>query len=133
MARESTAKQQRETKSRAGAQDGSRSALAMKAPKRIAARLKDLAEHKEDGQGDPYRSAMGMLTGHMSRGGAQLSVEERTRLEKAKEELRTLFHRPSTGRTTALGRRVEKPGTGRQSGPSGQTDGVQHDKKHANK
>jgi hypothetical protein len=67
--------------------------------------------------------------------GANLPEKEDdpSRLQKAKDGLRQLLQRPSSGRTTGLGRRVEKPGTGRQSGPSGQTDSVQHDKKHANK
>lgn len=59
--------------------------------------------------------------------------EEKNRLQKAKDGLRSWLQRPSSGRTTNLGRRVEKPGLGRQSGPSGQSDSVQHDKKHANK
>jgi hypothetical protein len=58
---------------------------------------------------------------------------DRTRLQKAKDGLRALLQRPSSGRTTSLGRRVEKPGTGRQSGPSGQTDSAQHDRGHTNK
>lgn len=62
-----------------------------------------------------------------------LAADKKTKLEKAKEELRALFRPPSSGRTTKLGRRVEKPGTGRQSGPSGQTDSAQHDRKHTNK
>lgn len=102
-------------------------------PKRIAESLKDSAEHSDRRKSDPYRSAMSMLTFYMNRAGAQLQPGDKTKLEKAKEELRQLFHRPSTGRTTALGRRVEKPGSGRQDGPSGQTDGTKHDRKHANK
>jgi hypothetical protein len=132
MTRASTARSTDETSTHARAQDGKRGAFALKTPKRIAARLKDLAEHT-DRSHDPYRSAMSMLTGRINRGAAQLPTEEKERLEKAKEELRTLFQRPSTGRTSALGRRVEKPGTGRQSGPSGQTDGTKHDRKHTNK
>jgi hypothetical protein len=59
--------------------------------------------------------------------------EEKNNLQKAKDGLRQLLQRPSSGRTTGLGRRVEKPGPSRTAGPSGQDDGVQHDKKHANK
>lgn len=132
MGRVTTSTQRQQPGDRASAQDARHQVFTMKAPKRIAARLKDLAEHSNHGH-DPYRSAMSMLTGHMSRAGAQMPQDEKSRLEKTKEELRSVFQRPSTGRTTKLGRRVEKPGTGRQSGPSGQTDGVQHDRKHANK
>ena len=67
------------------------------------------------------------------RAGAQLPADEKSRLEKAKDALRTLFQRPSSGRTTSLGRRGEKPGTGGDGGPSGQTDRAKHDRKHTNK
>ncbi|MBA3772690.1 MAG: hypothetical protein H0X13_09455 [Ramlibacter sp.] len=52
------------------------------------------------------------------------------------ENTRTLSrfgHRPSSGRTTALGRRVERPGTREQSGPSGQGYKPRHEGNHANK
>ena len=71
--------------------------------------------------------------GAAQRGANPDKEEEKNHLQKAKDGLRAWLQRPSSGRTTNLGRRVEKPGTGRQSGPSGQTDGVQHDKQHANK
>ena len=67
------------------------------------------------------------------RAAAQPQPDEKSKLQKVKDELRQFYQRPSSGRTTALGRKVEKPGTGRQGGPSGQTDGTQHDRKHANK
>ena len=96
-------------------------------------RLQGLTADYERRHGDPYRSAMSMLTFYINRAGAQLQPGDKLRLEKAKDELRGLFHRPSSGRTSALGRKVEKPGSGRQGGPSGQTDGAKHDGKHANK
>jgi len=102
-------------------------------PRRIAESLKDCAEHSDRRHGDPYRSAMSMLTSSMNHAGAQLQPGDKTKLEKAKDELRHLFQKPSTGRTTTLGRRVEKPGSGRQGGPSGQTDATKHDRKHTNK
>ena len=104
-----------------------------KDPKKIARSLKDSAEHSERRKSDPYRSAMSMLTFYINRAGAQLQPGDKLRLEKAKDELRGLFHRPSTGRTSPLGRRVEKPGSGSAAGPSGQRDGAKHDGKHANK
>lgn len=132
MARVTTVSKRLPAGERPAANDERRSVFAMKAPKRIASRLKDMAEHGRDGH-DPYRSAMAMLTGHMHRAGAQMEPDEKKRLEKAKDELKTLFQRPSTGRTTSLGRKVEKPGPSRTSGPSGQSDNTQHEKKHANK
>lgn len=106
----------------------------LKDPKRIAACLKESAEHSERPKASTYRSAMSKLTVYISRAGAQLQPAEKKRLEQAKDELRALYHpRPATGRTTALGRRVEKPGESKPSGPSGQKEGVKGDTKHANK
>jgi len=61
------------------------------------------------------------------------SGDDKTSLQKARDKLRGLFQRPSSGRTSALGRKVEKPGSGAAAGPSGQTEGVDHDRKHTNK
>jgi hypothetical protein len=63
-------------------------------PRRIARSLKRSAEHSQRRKADPFRSAMSMLTFYMNRAGKNLSKEQRTRLEAAKEELRALFHRP---------------------------------------
>jgi hypothetical protein len=72
---------------------------------------------------------------YLKRGNAQgpPPQEEKKRLEKVTDALRSLYQRPSTGRTTALGRRVEKPGDKNPAGPSGQKDGAKHDLKHTNK
>lgn len=66
------------------------------------------------------------------RPGAQLQPGEKTLRERAKDKLCDLY-RPSSGRTTALGRKVEKPADIKVAGPSGQRDQAQHDRKHANK
>jgi hypothetical protein len=105
----------------------------LKSPKRIAESLKDSADHSERRHSDPYRSAMSMLNFYINRAGTQLKPEEKDKLEKTKDELRDLYHRPQSGRTTALGRRVEKPGEAKPGGPSGQKDGARHDGKHTNK
>jgi hypothetical protein len=44
-----------------------------------------------------------------------------------------VFQRPTTGRTTRLGRKVEKPGDATAAGPSGQHEGTQHNLRHTNK
>ncbi len=127
------AKWSKEVTDHSNALDLKRGIFKQKSPKRIAASLKDSAEHSERRKSDPYRSAMSMLTFYVNRAGAQLQPEDRNKLERAKDELRLLFHRPSTGRTTMQGRRVEKPGNSRPGGPSGQKDGVDHHRKHTNK
>jgi hypothetical protein len=64
---------------------------------------------------------------------AQLPDDEKKGFEKVKDALRSLYARPSSGRTTPLGRRVEKPGERKPGGPSGQTDGSKHEGTHTNK
>jgi len=80
----------------------------------------------------PYRWS---VTGDANHPCAQLPDDEHKKkaIDKAKDVLRALYQRPASGRTTALGRKVEKPGTGNPGGPSGQTDEAQHNRKHTNK
>lgn len=133
MARPTAHRWSQEVTDQSNALDLKEGVFKLKNPKRIAASLKESAEHSDRRKADPYRSAMSMLTFYINRAGAQLPTDEKQRLERAKDELRHLFHRPSIGRTTALGRRVEKPGNGNQSGPSGQKDHAKHDRTHTNK
>jgi hypothetical protein len=63
-------------------------------PKSIARSLKRSAERSRRRKSEPYRSAMSMLTFYINRAGTQLSSAQRARLEKAKEELRRLYHKP---------------------------------------
>ena len=107
------AKWSQEVTERSNALDLKQGVFKQKSPKRIAESLKDSAEHSERRKADPYRSAMSMLTFYINRAGAQLRPEDKTKLERAKEELRQLYHRPSTGRTTAQGRKAEKPRSGK--------------------
>ena len=58
--------------------------------------LKRSAEQSHRRKSDPYRSAMSMLTFYINRAGKHLSVADRSKLEKAKDELRKLFHREPT-------------------------------------
>ena len=53
--------------------------------------------------------------------------------QKVKEEVQTFFQRPSNGRSTRMGRRVEKPGDAHAAGPSGQHEATKHDSQHTNK
>lgn len=134
MARATAPRWSKELAGHSSALDLKPGVFKLKDPKRIAASLKDSAERSERPKADAYRSAMSRLTGYISRAGAQLQPDEKKRLEQAKDELRSLYHpRPATGRTTALGRRVEKPGESKPGGPSGQRDGVKGNTKHANK
>jgi hypothetical protein len=72
----------------------------LKDPKQIARSLKRSAEHSDRRKSDPYRSAMSMLTFYINRAGHNLEADQRKHLEDAKDELRTLFHRPPARRKT---------------------------------
>ncbi len=56
--------------------------------------LKRSAEQSSRRKTDSFRSAMSMLTFYLNRAGKKLSKSDRTRLEKAKDELRDLYGRP---------------------------------------
>ena len=62
-------------------------------PKRIAASLKRSAERSWRRKAGAYRSAVSMLTFYINRAGKTLPKTQRTRLERAKVELRCQFGR----------------------------------------
>jgi hypothetical protein len=63
-------------------------------PRQIALSLKRSAERSRRRKSDPYRSAMSMLTFYLNRAGKSLPKKRRAVLDKAKAELRDLFHKP---------------------------------------
>ena len=72
-------------------------------PKDIAASLKRSAERSKRRKSDPYRSAMSMLVFYINRAGGKLSKRRRAVLEKAKDELRVVFHRAPASRRPSTG------------------------------
>lgn len=64
-------------------------------PKEIAKSLKASAQHSHRRKSSPFRSAMSMLNFYINRAGRNLPAQRKKKLEKAKSELRTLFHRPA--------------------------------------
>jgi hypothetical protein len=64
-----------------------------KDPKKIAASLKRSAERSKRKKGTPFQSAMSMLNFYINRAGKNLTKKEKQPLEKAKEHLRSLFHK----------------------------------------
>ena len=60
-------------------------------PKEIAQSLKRSAEHSKRRKGTLLQSSMSMLTFYINRAGGNLSAKERSKLERAKDELRALF------------------------------------------
>ena len=62
-------------------------------PAAIARSLKRSAERSRRRKSDPYRSAMSMLVFYINRAGSRLTARRRRILERAKDELRSQFHR----------------------------------------
>jgi hypothetical protein len=71
----------------------------LRSPHAIAASLKHSAERSRRRKSDAFRSAMSMLTFYVNRAGKGLSEGRKRVLEKAKDELRSLYGRaPSAAR-----------------------------------
>ncbi len=66
----------------------------------IARSLKRSADRSRRRKGTPFQSAMSMLNFHINRAGKQLSAIQRSRLERAKDELRKLFGKTALKRTS---------------------------------
>ena len=63
-------------------------------PREIAKSLKRSAEQSRRRKSEPFRSAMSMLNFYVNRAGKNLPEERKATLERAKDELRDLYHRP---------------------------------------
>lgn len=70
-----------------------RGVFTLGSPKQIAASLKRSAEQSSRRKASAYRSALSMLTFYINRAGKNLPKARRTRLERAKVELRRAFGR----------------------------------------
>jgi hypothetical protein len=64
-------------------------------PKAIAESLKQSAEKSHRRRATPFRSAMSMLTFYINRAGEELDPQQKRVLEKAKDELRIAFGKPT--------------------------------------
>jgi hypothetical protein len=62
-------------------------------PKAIAQSIKRSAERSHRRKAPPFRSAMSMLTFYENRAGKNLTAGQRTKIDRAKDELRKLFGR----------------------------------------
>jgi hypothetical protein len=60
----------------------------------IARSLKRSAEQSRRRKASPFQSAMSMLTFYINRAGKDLPAAQRSRLQAAKSELRSLYRRP---------------------------------------
>jgi hypothetical protein len=73
--------------------DLKRGVFKLTSAKEIAASLKRSAEHSSRRKAGAYRSALSMLTFYINRAGKTLPKTQRTRLERAKLELKHQFGR----------------------------------------
>jgi len=71
--------------------DLKRGIFSSRSPRKIAASLKQSAKASKRRKSAPYRSAMSMLSFYINRAGETLSANQKRILERAKDELRTLF------------------------------------------
>lgn len=65
-----------------------------KSAKEIAKELKAAVMASSRTKGTKFQSAMSMLNYYINRGGKNINVRDRARLDRAKNELRKLFGRP---------------------------------------
>jgi hypothetical protein len=93
MAEKQAKRWSQEVTEHSNALDLEKGVFTLDSPKEIALSLKRSAEQSHRRKSDPYRSAMSMLTFYINRAGKHLSDADRSKLEKAKDELRKLFHR----------------------------------------
>jgi Protein of unknown function (DUF3175) len=73
--------------------DLKRGVFTLRDPKKIAASLKRSAERSSRRKTNAYRSALSMLTFYVNRAGRTLPKTQRSRLERAKDELKKQFGR----------------------------------------
>jgi hypothetical protein len=73
--------------------DLKRGVFKLRDPRKIATSLKRSAEHRARRKTGAYRSALSMLTFYINRAGKTLPKTQRTRLERAKLELKRAFGR----------------------------------------
>ena len=82
----------REVTRRSNALDLEANVFKQSNPRRIALSLKRSAERSRRRKAGPYQSAMSMLNFYINRGSG-LSAKQKGVLERAKGELRDMFHR----------------------------------------
>jgi len=77
-----------------------------KPPKEMARSLKRSAERSTRRKSSPFRSAMSMLTFYENRAGRTLPASRRRAIQRAKQELRRLYGRPTArSRASRRGRK----------------------------
>ena len=88
--------------------DLKRGIFTQRSPRAVARSLKRSAERSHRRKSAPFRSAMSMLNFEINRAGRGLSRSRRSILERAKDELRTLYGRKPHARKTHARTRAQK-------------------------
>jgi hypothetical protein len=88
--------------------DLKRGIFTQRSPRAVARSLKRSAERSHRRKSAPFRSAMSMLNFEINRAGRGLSRSRRSILERAKDELRTLYGRKPHARKTYARTRAQK-------------------------
>jgi len=78
---------------RSNALDLEKAVFKMRSPRAIAQSLRRSAERSRRKKAGPFQSAMSMLNLYINRAGRGLAASRRRALERAKQELRRLYHR----------------------------------------
>ncbi len=81
---------------RSDAMDLEQGVFKSRSARQVALSLKRSAEASHRRKSTPFRSAMSMLNFEINRGGKNLSAERKRVLNRAKVELRKVFHREPT-------------------------------------
>lgn len=81
---------------RSNALDLEKGVFTKKDPQAIARSLKASAEHSKRRKATPFQSAMSMLNFYINRMASGMPRSRRLVLERAKDRLRRLFHRPKS-------------------------------------
>jgi hypothetical protein len=97
MARETRRRWSQRVTETSNALDLEEGVFALEDPHAIALSLKRSADGSERRKTSPFRSAMSMLNFYVNRAGKNLPPERRAVLEQAKDELRTLYGKPTKG------------------------------------
>lgn len=101
MARKKTKKWSGKVTENSHAMDLESGVFTKSSPRAIAVSIKRSAERSHTRKSEPFRSAMSMLNFFINRAGKNLSKAKKVKLEKAKDELRDLYHKPAHGRKKA--------------------------------
>jgi hypothetical protein len=81
------------------AMDLEKNVFKSRSPKKIAESVSESAEKSKRKKTSPFRSAMSMLNFYVNRAGKNIPAAKKSIINRAKDELRKLYGRPTKGRS----------------------------------